>query len=242
LGINAGAGLVIAMMVGVLDITNLTNLTLMPFLAMLGGFLTISIVYAVSHRKNQPIQPTRLIISGVGISSLLSGVMVSVVANLDIGKTDYVVSWLSGKVSGGNWQLLAIMSPLLGIIWGVTLWRSYRLNMMMFSQETSITLGLDLKKERLWTLTLSTSLAAFSVVLVGNITFVGLLSGHITRRLFGNDHRIVLPASMLIGMILMLIADTIGRSLLVGTGIPTGLIISVIGAPYFLYLMIKTAT
>lgn len=117
LGINAGAGLVIAMMVGVLDITNLTNLTLMPFLAMLGGFLTISIVYAVSHRKNQPIQPTRLIISGVGISNLLSGVMVSVVANLDIGKTDYVVSWLSGKVSGGNWQLLAIMSPLLGIIW-----------------------------------------------------------------------------------------------------------------------------
>ena len=60
------------MMVGVLDITNLTNLTLMPFLAMLGGFLTISIVYAVSHRKNQSIQPTHLIISGVGISSLLS--------------------------------------------------------------------------------------------------------------------------------------------------------------------------
>ena len=96
-------------------------------------------------------------------------------------------SRLSGKVSGGNWQLLAIMSPLLGIIWGVTLWRSYRLNMMMFSQETSITLGLDLKKERLWALMLSTSLAAFSVVLVGEHYFVGLLSGHITRRFVGND-------------------------------------------------------
>ena len=79
--------------------------------------------------------------------SLLSGVMVSVIANLDIGKTDYVVSWLSGKVSGGNWQLLAIMAPLLGIIWGMTIWRSYRLNMMMFSQETSIALGLNLKRK-----------------------------------------------------------------------------------------------
>ena len=76
LGINAGAGLIIAVMVGLLDITNLAVLTLMPFFVMLGSFLTISIVYAVSHRKNQPIQPTRLIISGVGISSLLSGVMV----------------------------------------------------------------------------------------------------------------------------------------------------------------------
>jgi iron complex transport system permease protein len=88
-------------------------------------------------------------------------------------------------------------------------------------------------------LILSTALASLSVILVGNITFIGLLSGHITKQLFGNDHRINLPASMIVGMILMLVSDTIGRSLLVGTGIPTGIIISVIGAPYFLYLMIK---
>ena len=241
LGINAGAGVVIAIMVGVLDITNPASLALMPFLAILGALLTICTVYAVSYQRHQPIRPIRLIISGVGISSLLSGIMVSIIANLDIGKTEYIVSWLSGKVTGGNWQTLVIFTPLLVITWGITYWRSYRLNMMMFSEETSITLGLNIKNERLWTLILSTTLAALSVVLVGNITFVGLLAGHITHRLLGNDHRLILPASMLTGMILLLIADTIGRSLLVGTGIPTGIIISVIGAPYFLYLMIKTA-
>ena len=240
LGLNAGAGLVIAIMVGLLDVTNSMMIALMPFLAMLGGILTICTVYFVSRQKNQPISPTRLIITGVGISSLLSGIMISIIANLDTSKTDYIVSWLSGKVSGGNWQTLMILAPLLLVTWLLTYSRSYALNIMSLNEETAIALGLNLKRERLYTLILSTALAALSVVLVGNITFIGLLAGHITRQLLGSDHRISLPSSLLIGMIIFLIADTIGRVCLVGTGIPTGLVVAVIGAPYFLYLMIKT--
>ena len=111
---------------------------------------------------------------------------------------------------------------------------------MSLNEETAIALGLNLKRECLYTLILSTALAALSVVLVGNITFIGLLAGHITRQLLGSDHRISLPSSLLIGMIIFLIADTVGRVCLVGTGIPTGLVVAVIGAPYFLYLIIKT--
>ncbi|MDO4964306.1 MAG: iron ABC transporter permease, partial [Streptococcus gallolyticus] len=240
LGINAGAGLVIAIMVGLLDVTNSMMIALMPFLAMLGGILTICTVYFVSRQKNQPISPTRLIITGVGISSLLSGIMISIIANLDTSKTDYIVSWLSGKVSGGNWQTLMILAPLLLVTWLLTYSQSYALNIMSLNEETAIALGLNLKRERLYTLIFSTALAALSVVLVGNITFIGLLAGHITRQLLGSDHRISLPSSLLIGMIIFLIADTIGRVFLVGTGIPTGLVVAVIGAPYFLYLMIKT--
>ncbi|EFW88794.1 iron chelate uptake ABC transporter, FeCT family, permease protein [Streptococcus equinus ATCC 9812] len=239
LGINTGAGFVIAIMIGLLDISNPKILAFMPFLAMIGSIITICTVYAISHQKNQPISPSRLIIAGVGVSSLLSGMMISIIDNLDIGKTDYIVSWLSGKVTGGNWQTLMTLTPLFLLSLGLTYWRSYILNMMMFSEETTIALGINIKKERLVLLILSTALASLSVILVGNITFIGLLSGHITKQLFGNDHRITLPASMIVGMILILVADTIGRSLLVGTGIPTGIIISVIGAPYFLYLMIK---
>ena len=144
------------------------------------------------------------------------------------------------KVSGGNWQTLMILAPLLLVTWLLTYSRSYALNIMSLNEETAIALGLNLKRERLYTLILSTALAALSVVLVGNITFIGLLAGHITRQLLGSDHRISLPSSLLIGMIIFLIADTIGRVCLVGTGIPTGLVVAVIGAPYFLYLMIKT--
>ena len=230
----------IAIMVGLLDVTNSMMIALMPFLAMLGGILTICTVYFVSRQKNQPISPTRLIITGVGISSLLSGIMISIIANLDTSKMDYIVSWLSGKVSGGNWQTLMILAPLLLITWLLTYSQSYALNIMSLNEETAIALGLNLKRECLYTLILSTALAALSVVLVGNITFIGLLAGHITRQLLGSDHRISLPSSLLIGMIIFLIADTVGRVCLVGTGIPTGLVVAVIGAPYFLYLIIKT--
>lgn len=237
LGINTGAGLVITIMVGFLDMTNPMTIALMPLFAMIGGILTIFIVYFMSRKKNNNISPTRLIITGVGMSSMLSGVMVSLISKINDFKMTYIVEWLSGKVNGGDWTTLAIFSPLLLLIWILTYSRSHFLNIMNLNEQTALALGLNLQRERLYTLILSTALASLSVVLVGNITFVGLVSGHITRRFLGNDHRISLPASMLVGMIILLLADTIGRILLVGTGIPTGIIVSMIGAPYFLYLM-----
>ncbi|MBM7636209.1 FecCD family ABC transporter permease [Streptococcus saliviloxodontae] len=239
LGINTGAGLVIAIMIAFLDSSSINIISLMPFMAMLGGIGTIMIVYLMSRKKNHGISPTRLIITGVGVSAMLSGVMVSVISKLNDNKTDYIISWLSGKITGDNWTVLAIFTPLLFILWGITYTRSQSLNIMNLNEQTALALGLNLPKERLISLILSTALASLSVVLVGNITFVGLVAGHVSRRLMGSDHRISLPASMLIGMLLLLLADTIGRVLLVGTGIPTGLIVSIIGAPYFLYLMTK---
>lgn len=167
--------------------------------------------------------------------------MVAVMDQLDPNETDYIVSWLSGKVTGGNWQTLTILAPLLILIWLATYSRSYALNIMTLNEESALALGLHLKRERFYILVLATALSAISVVLVGNITFVGLLAGHITRRFLGSDHRVSLPAIMIMGMLLLLIADTLGRIFLVGTGIPTGIVVAIIGAPYFLYLMSKTA-
>lgn len=237
LGINTGAGFVIACMVALWDQTTPLILALRPLLAMLGGLGVVLMVYWVSRKKNHDISPVRLIITGVGMSSMLSGLMVAVIAQIDPFKVAAVVSWLSGQIAGDDWLTLGIFTPLLMLIWGLTYSRSQSLNIMNLNEQTALALGLHLQKERLRTLVLATTLAALSVVLVGNITFVGLVSGHITRRLFGNDHRLTLPASMLFGMLLLLLADTLGRVLLVGTGIPTGLVVTAIGAPYFLYLM-----
>lgn len=239
LGINTGAGLIIAVTAGLSNTNNPHIVALTPIFAMLGGATTILLVYLISRRKNHSISPNRLIISGVGISSLLSGLMVTIVSNLDDFKTAYVVQWLSGRISGGNWTSLAIFTPLLLLTWSLTYSRSNSLNIMALNDQTALALGLNLQKERIINLLLATALASLSVVLVGNITFVGLVAGHIGRRLFGTNHRILLPAGLLLGMIILLIADTIGRVILIGTGIPTGIIVSIIGAPYFLYLMTK---
>lgn len=237
LGINTGAGLVVAITVGLSSRIHPAFLTLMPVFAMLGGGTTILLVYFIARKKHYGIHPTRLIITGVGISGMLSGVMVSIISRLDDFKMEYIVQWLSGKVNGGDWATLATYTPPLLLVWCLTYSRSRSLNIMNLNDQTAMALGLNLQKERLLTLFLATALAALSVVLVGNITFVGLIAGHIVRHWLGNDHRISIPASMLVGTIILLSADTIGRVLLVGTGIPTGIIVSLIGAPYFLYLL-----
>ena len=239
LGINTGAGFMIALVIGYLDMTSASDISLLPFMAMLGGIATIATVYLMARKKNHGISPTRLIVTGVGVATMLSGVMVSITSTLSPDKMDYIISFLSGKVSGATWENIALFSPFV-LLWLITYSRSRYLNIMALNEQTALALGIDLKRERLITIILSTALAALSVVMIGNITFVGLVAGHITRRFMGGDHRIILPFGMMTGMILLLIADTIGRVLLVGSGIPTGLIVSCIGAPYFLWLMSKT--
>ncbi|EHJ52108.1 FecCD family ABC transporter permease [Streptococcus macacae] len=239
LGINTGAGIVIALTISYLNIENRLIISFLPVMAMLGGCFTILLVYFIARQKNNNISPTRLIITGVGVSTMLSGTMVSIVGSINRYKVDYIVHWLSGQISGDNWTTLLILAPLLVFLWLWTYSRSQTLNIMNLNDHTALALGLRLQKERLVTLILATSLAAFSVILVGNIAFIGLVAGHIARRLLGSNHFISLPAAMLIGMLILLLADTVGRVFLIGTGIPTGLIVSILGAPYFLYLMTK---
>ncbi|BAQ23710.1 FecCD family ABC transporter permease [Streptococcus troglodytae] len=239
LGINTGAGMVITLTISYLNIESHLVISFLPVIAMLGGCLTILLVFLIARQKNNNISPTRLIITGVGVSTMLSGTMVSIVGSVNRYKVDYIVHWLSGQISGDNWTTLMILSPLLFTLWIWTYSRSQTLNIMNLNDHTALALGLRLQKERLITLTLATSLAALSVILVGNITFIGLVAGHIARKLLGSNHFISLPSAMLIGMLILLSADTIGRVFLIGTGIPTGLIVSILGAPYFLYLMTR---
>ncbi|EFR43847.1 FecCD family ABC transporter permease [Streptococcus pseudoporcinus] len=240
LGINAGAGIVIAIFTAFGFLETPASLYSLPFFAMIGSGLSVALVYRMSHIKNRPLNPVTLIITGVGLSMMLSSLMIALVGNVNHYKTDYIVTWLSGNITGDDWPTLTVIMPLLIILWLSSYWQAYQLNLMTLSDDMSVTLGFQLKKERLLSLILSSSLAALSVVLVGNIAFVGLMAGHLSRRLAGEDHRFNLPTSLLLGMLLMLVADTITRVFLVGSNIPTGILVSIIGAPYFLYLMMQT--
>lgn len=240
LGINAGAGMVVALIISFTDLLQSNTLAFMPLLAVLGGGLTILFVYLVSYKRHEGISPNRLILAGIGVSTMLSSTMVAIVGNIDRYKVEYMANWLAGRITGDNWQTIAILFPILVLLWIATYSLSAKLNILNLNDQAAKGLGINLPRERFTILFLSTCLAALSVILVGNITFVGLVSGHITRKLVGSNHRISLPFSMLIGIVLLLVSDTIGRVFLVGTGIPTGIIVSIIGAPYFLYLMKQT--
>ncbi len=240
LGINTGAGVTLAIFVSFSSLNQTILSQFLPLFAMLGASLTIFSVYQLSLTKQGKINPTRLMITGVGVTTMLSSLMVALVGNVNRYKVDLVINWLSGQITGDDWPTLTLIAPLLILLWLVGFYQAHHLNIMTLSDDTDIGLGLALNAQRLVTLALATALAALSVLLVGNISFIGLMAGHTSKRLVGNDHRLTIPTSLFIGMLILLIADTIGRVYLVGSNIQTGIIVSLIGAPYFLYLMAKT--
>ena len=240
LGINTGAGVTLAIFVSFSSLNQTILSQFLPLFAMFGASLTILSVYQLSLTKQGKINPTRLMITGVGVTTMLSSLMVALVGNVNRYKVDLVINWLSGQITGDNWPTLTLIAPLLILLWLVVFYQAHHLNIMNLSDDTAIGLGLALNAQRLVTLALATALASLSVLLVGNISFIGLMAGHTSKRLVGNDHRLTIPTSLFIGMLILLIADTVGRVYLVGSNIQTGILVSLIGAPYFLYLMAKT--
>lgn len=239
LGINAGAGLAIALVTVYAHEWPLL-MTYLPLIVISTALATVALVYGMSLSHSGRLKSQSLIITGVGLSLMLSSLMIAITGRVDPFKLDYIINWLSGQIIGDDWKSLSLVIPLMIILLVLSFFHSYTLNILSFSDETALSLGFSLKKERIITLVLSTSLAALSVLLLGNITFVGLICGHIATQFVGADHRLKLPFAALLGMIFLLLSDTIVRVFLVGTNIPTGIVISIIGAPYFLYLMSKT--
>lgn len=121
----------------------------------------------------------------------------------------------------------------------ICLFEIYILNILNLGDETAIGLGADLEKERRLLLAAAVGIAAASVSISGGIGFVGLIAPHLTRRLVGNKHEYVIPISAIVGALLLLVADTIGRGIMQPSEIPAGIVVAVIGSPYFLYLLAK---
>ena len=241
LGINAGAGIVITLAISQLEITDPLYIRYLPFVAMLGGLATVGVTYLISHKKGEAISPVKIIISGVTLSTILSSSMIAIVGRVDRNKLTYVINWLAGKITGDSWESLIVVGPLLLLLWIITYTRARHLNILSLNDETALGLGLSLKKERRLLLILASGLVAFSLSLAGNIAFIGMLASHISKRFLPNDHRLTLPSALLWGALIMVLADTFTRTFLVGTAIPTGITISIIGAPYFLYLLHRTS-
>ena len=116
---------------------------------------------------------------------------------------------------------------------------SWDLNVMRAGEESAISLGVNYKKIRMIAFVLSTLLTAVAVSFTGVIGFVGLIAPHVTRMIVGSDYRYMIPVSSLVGALLLLLSDTVGRNIIAPTQLPVGIITSVIGVPFFLYLIIR---
>lgn len=239
IGINSGAGIGVAVFFLFFPVDADSFIYLLPVVAFLSGFLTAILLYIFSYQKGAGLQPTRLILTGVGFFMAFSGAMLVIISSAEREKVDFIARWLNGNIWGTDWPFIWALLPWLMVFIPYTFYKANQLNLLSFNDPVAIGVGLPLQKERLLLLLAAVALAASAVSVTGGIAFIGLMAPHLAKALIGPRNQLFLPLALLIGGWLLLFADTIGRNLLEPDGIPAGIVASLIGAPYFIYLLLR---
>lgn len=239
LGISSGSGLFVLVFVVLFSAKGISSAMMLPLLSFVGGISAAVIIFLLSFRRGRDLSPTGLILNGVALSSGYSAVTILLTLRLDDKQMDFILRWSAGDLWGDDWRYLSILLPWTLLLCGYIFYRSRTLNLMQLGAQTATGLGVAVKPEFIGISIAAVALSSGSVALGGNFFFVGLIAPHLARRLVGPNHKLLLPASCLAGSIIVLLADTITRTVSFGTDVPTGIVITILSTPYFLYLLSK---
>ena len=232
-GVSSGASVTVLLIM--LVFPNFGNWV--PLAAMVGGTVAVTIVYALAWKKNG-ISPVRIILAGVAVNAIFGGIT-GLLSILYSDKLPAALQWMNGSLSGKG--MTDVYTLLLYSIFGwiAALFCIRSENLLALGEKVAVNLGENTNKIRIILSLVAVYLAAVSVSVVGLLGFVGLVVPHMARLIVGSNYRLLMPMSMVMGAVVLLIADTIGRSLFAPLDIPAGIVMAMVGGPYFLYLMRK---
>lgn len=242
IGINAGAGVAIAVFFLFFPIDVGSFVYLLPVAAFIGALLTAGAIYVFSYDRNAGLNPVRLVLIGVGFAMALSGTMIVIISSAERQKVDFIAKWLAGNVWGADWPFILAILPWIVILISFIAFRAQQLNLLSLNDPTAVGVGLKIERERITLLLAAVGLAAVAVSVTGGVAFIGLLAPHLARSLIGPRNQLYLPIAILLGGWLLLLADTIGRNIALPDGIPAGIMTALIGAPYFIYILLKKSS
>ena len=236
LGISSGAAF--GAIIGILCAQRMPfapSLTRTAF-SFIGASVTSFLVYRLGRREDDP---ARLVLAGVILSTFLSSLNVLMLALVDDIRLRSITLWLLGDLSNATPESLLFIVTALALGFGVLLTQARALNLMMIGEREAFTLGVETARTRWLVFGAASLLTGTAVAAGGAIGYVGLLTPHLIRLIAGADNRLVLPASALGGALLALVADTLARTVLAPQELPTGAITALLGAPLFIYLLLK---
>lgn len=238
LGINAGAGLFVLITLTLFPVTTSLSIFTMPILAFIGSIITALSIYTLAYKRGQGIKPVRLLLTGIAIATGISSVMIVLSLRVSSEHYQFVANWLTGSIWGTDWSYVLAVLPFILLFFLYLSYKSRILNMIQLGDELAMTLGVQLERERRLLLVAAAGLAGASVAVGGGIAFIGLIAPHIARQLVGNDYKYLIGATALVGAWLVLFSDMLGRAILQPAEIPVGIVVAIIGTPYFMYLLI----
>jgi iron complex transport system permease protein len=238
LGVSSGAsvGAVLTLFFK-LSIPIIGGFTL-PLLSILFSWATIFFVLAFARKIERSMRVETIILTGIIFSSFL-GALISLMIALTGDELRQIIGWLLGSVSMRGWEYIRIILPFFVLGSVILIFNAKELNAMSFGEERAHHLGVNVQKRKLIILTAGSILTGAAVAVSGTIGFVGLVIPHLSRLLWGPDHRHLLPLSILTGSGFLILADLLSRTIISPTELPIGVITALIGAPVFALILIQ---
>lgn len=240
IGISSGAGLGAVLAMSIDWTYSSWGLMAIPLAAFISALLTVAVVYFLA-RVGQTTPITNLILSGVAVSAFATSLMSFLMLRSD-GELRRAMSWLMGGSTQLGWEFILVILPYLLIGLGVLILSGHTLNLLQFGDEQAQQLGLTVSRSKTIILIMASMATAAAVAFAGIIGFVGLIVPHIMRLWFGSDYRRLVPLSIIGGATALLFSDVIARVLLAPQEIPVGIITSLAGAPFFLWVLRRSKT
>jgi iron complex transport system permease protein len=235
IGVNAGATLAAVSLIVLLPNV---PVSLLPFAAFVGALTVAILIYLLAWQRGS--SPVRLILVGIGFDLIVGALTDIMITFGQIDTVSQALVWLAGSVYGRTWSQVMALIPWIIIFGLMALLLTRELNTLNLGDEVARGLGSQVEWQRGLLLLTSVALAGASIATAGAVGFVGLMAPHLGRQLVGASHEGLLPVSAMMGGMLVVIADLLGRVLFAPLELPCGIITAAIGAPYFVYLLIQT--
>lgn len=242
IGINAGAALAVVLFISIKSTAYYSALSaatvfMIPVFALAGSLLSSLLIYSLAYKKG--ISPNRLILTGIGVNAGINAFITLYQLNMSKGDYNQALTWISGSLWGSSWIYFIFLAPAVLLLTMIVLYKSRTLDVYALGEETASGLGVSVQRESRILLLLAVALSALATSVAGNIAFLGLLGPHIAKKLVGAAHKRQIITGAMISAALIIAADSISRNLFSPLEVPVGITLSIVGVPYFIYLMLK---
>jgi len=238
LGVSSGAalGVSLALLFGVG--TTFALLPVLPLLGFIGGFLSLVVIYRFAQSQGRlPVHS--LLLAGVILNAIVTALIMFITSIMEPNRSAGLMAWLMGSLTAPGYPALAVFLLYMLVVLAILIRKAHVLNVLTLGEDTARSLGIETEwvKKQLFALTalLTGAVVSFS----GMIGFVGMVIPHMVRMLIGSDHRLLLPASTLVGGMFLVVADTIARTVLAPSELPVGIVTALAGGPFFLFLLLS---
>ena len=237
LGVSSGSALGVSLAILFGIGSTFLLLPILPLFGFVGGLLALLLIYRLAQSKGRlPVHS--LLLAGVILNAILTAFIMFITSLMEPNRSAGLMAWLMGSLTAPGYPALGIFLMYVVCVFAVLMHKAQSLNVLTLGEDTARSLGVDTEGTKKQLFALTALLTGAIVSVSGMIGFVGMVVPHAVRLLIGSDHRLLLPASALVGGMFLAVADTIARTIMAPAEIPVGIVTALAGGPFFLYLLL----